>query len=301
MRITCPNCAAQYEVDDALIPEAGRDVQCSNCGKGWFQTKAAAPSVERPEPPPEPPSEPPAQIDPEPQPSIAEPEPSEEPEAPAETPGASGGARAGRVALLDENDLPPDFKPTQDSPGFAPPPQPPRTRRIDETVLSVLREEAEREVAARRAAGAPLESQPELGLPEEPQRRPVRGTAPEAAAVAPGGRRDRLPDIDELNSTLRSNSDRTAEPAAPADEPEMIERRRRGFRLGFGLMLLVAAALIALYVGADWLAAAVPDLAPLIASYVDWANGVRIWLDGVLNAGVEAISVLMAPDASTAP
>ena len=38
MRLICPNCDAQYEVDDAAIPSAGRDVQCSSCGHGWFQT-----------------------------------------------------------------------------------------------------------------------------------------------------------------------------------------------------------------------------------------------------------------------
>ena len=38
MRLTCPNCGAQYEVPDEVIPETGRDVQCSNCGDTWFQT-----------------------------------------------------------------------------------------------------------------------------------------------------------------------------------------------------------------------------------------------------------------------
>ena len=37
MRITCPNCGAQYEVPDEVIPTEGRDVQCSNCGDTWFQ------------------------------------------------------------------------------------------------------------------------------------------------------------------------------------------------------------------------------------------------------------------------
>src|SRR6056297_2332325 len=37
MRLTCPNCGAQYEVPDEVIPETGRDVQCSNCGDTWFQ------------------------------------------------------------------------------------------------------------------------------------------------------------------------------------------------------------------------------------------------------------------------
>ena len=37
MRLTCPNCGAQYEVPAEVIPETGRDVQCSDCGTTWFQ------------------------------------------------------------------------------------------------------------------------------------------------------------------------------------------------------------------------------------------------------------------------
>ncbi len=42
MRLTCPNCGAQYEVDDDAIPESGRDVQCSNCGHVWYERPGAA-------------------------------------------------------------------------------------------------------------------------------------------------------------------------------------------------------------------------------------------------------------------
>jgi len=42
MRLICPNCDAQYEVPDNVIPEAGRDVQCSDCGNTWFQGPAEA-------------------------------------------------------------------------------------------------------------------------------------------------------------------------------------------------------------------------------------------------------------------
>jgi predicted Zn finger-like uncharacterized protein len=38
MRLQCPNCDAEYEVDTSAIPFEGRDVQCSNCGHGWFQS-----------------------------------------------------------------------------------------------------------------------------------------------------------------------------------------------------------------------------------------------------------------------
>ena len=37
MRLQCPNCDAEYEVGASAIPFEGRDVQCSNCGHGWFQ------------------------------------------------------------------------------------------------------------------------------------------------------------------------------------------------------------------------------------------------------------------------
>ncbi len=37
MRLICPNCVAQYEVDENVIPAEGRDVQCANCGHNWFQ------------------------------------------------------------------------------------------------------------------------------------------------------------------------------------------------------------------------------------------------------------------------
>lgn len=42
MRLICPNCNAQYNVDEALIPEEGRDVQCATCKKTWFQEKSFA-------------------------------------------------------------------------------------------------------------------------------------------------------------------------------------------------------------------------------------------------------------------
>ena len=36
MRITCPECGAQYEVAADVITEMGRDVQCSACSHTWF-------------------------------------------------------------------------------------------------------------------------------------------------------------------------------------------------------------------------------------------------------------------------
>lgn len=328
MRITCPNCGAQYEVDDALIPEAGRDVQCSNCGKGWFQAK-------RPEAEPEEEAREGAE-------ARHAPEPTEEtaPEAAAtevaeqvaeeETVEAAAPVEEARDADHPEEDEaeraaePEDIgapdhgeededelgeesraasvaEPAQDAqpeafdedeePAPAAAAIPPR--KTDESVLAVLREEAERELAERRKEAEALETQPDLGLSEPAERSPSRATA-EGAAIAAGARRDLLPDIDEINSTLRSDADRSG--AADEERGEdLVAERRRGFRLGFGLMILLAAVLIGLYVGAGWLAATFPALEPFLIAYVGWANGLSNWIDGLLAAGVDGMSALIAP------
>ena len=36
MIITCPNCNKQFKIDNSLIPEAGRDLQCGSCNQIWF-------------------------------------------------------------------------------------------------------------------------------------------------------------------------------------------------------------------------------------------------------------------------
>jgi predicted Zn finger-like uncharacterized protein len=49
MRLTCPNCDAEYQVPDGMVPAAGRHVQCTACHTRWFArgTAAAAPSEEQ--------------------------------------------------------------------------------------------------------------------------------------------------------------------------------------------------------------------------------------------------------------
>lgn len=36
MRLTCPNCGAEYDVPEGLIPPAGKHVQCTACHTRWF-------------------------------------------------------------------------------------------------------------------------------------------------------------------------------------------------------------------------------------------------------------------------
>ena len=36
MIITCPNCNKQFKIENSLIPEEGRDLQCGSCNHVWF-------------------------------------------------------------------------------------------------------------------------------------------------------------------------------------------------------------------------------------------------------------------------
>ena len=36
MIITCPNCEKKFQIDSALMPEKGRDLQCGSCNHAWF-------------------------------------------------------------------------------------------------------------------------------------------------------------------------------------------------------------------------------------------------------------------------
>ena len=36
MIISCPNCNKQFKIDNSLIPDEGRDLQCGSCNYIWF-------------------------------------------------------------------------------------------------------------------------------------------------------------------------------------------------------------------------------------------------------------------------
>lgn len=288
MRLICPNCDAQYEVPEDVMPREGRDVQCSNCGQTWFQdhpdTIAARESI-----PPQEQYEDEEFVQAEP--PAPEPEP-EEPEAQEEL-------------SVHEHD------PVANVPNIEPEPKPepapvPGRRELDPAVADVLREEAEFETKARRNESAAMESQPDLGLSDSDDRsetrkraeqakarmarmrgeRPLEDTGREAASLsgaALGSRRDLLPDIEEINSTLRSNSDRS--PGSDPGQTAQIEmQEKRSSRRGFILTIALVAILALLYTYAPQLAEAVPQAEPALASYVAMVDSWRVWLDGQVSA-----------------
>ncbi|WP_164880005.1 zinc-ribbon domain-containing protein [Paenirhodobacter ferrireducens] len=360
MRLICPNCGAQYEVDDAVIPEAGRDVQCSACGRLWFQkshTMLEAEEGELREPLAAPEGWDIPGADAPGKPALPEPAGAAEPAAAmpeAEDPDDAALARAlagiaadeaapaeeavGNAAAATE----PEPEGPEPEPAAVPAPAPapaaaapPQRRTLDDSLLAILREEAEREARARRAEGtaAPFETQEEMNLEPPPAAAASRAAAklagiaaaptaqqvpdfsdlsvPDAAETetraetdeerfadlneredtTPGGAprgRGRLPDIEQINSTLRASADRAGE-AAAHDTPQVLARQRSGFRLGFTLVMGLAAVLAALYGFAPRLGAAVPPLASALDTYVGAVNDGRVWLDGQLRGVIETL------------
>ena len=317
MRLTCPNCDAQYEVPDEVIPSDGRDVQCSNCGDTWYQTgpnSAPAPtSDDAPdaepvqETQPETPTEQNAEatveepdedldeetiqqfdaehayedtkVDPQPQPdAFAEEEPERHPEPTSE---------------VDpyEDDLVDDDLDEDDHQDEIPA-QPGLARGMDPSVTGILREEAEREAKLRAAENTGLENQPELGLDtapsDEPSRRAnqardrmarLKGENPALLAAAESGsRRGLLPDIEEINSTLRANSDPAGQ-AAAAPVAEHPPRRKSGFSRGFAIVILLVLVLVLTYTNAPQIAEVLPQADPFLSTYVAWVDQARLWLD----------------------
>jgi len=211
-----------------MIPLAGRDVQCSNCGHVWFQTH----------------------------------------------PDSSDDQAHGITPLPKEKA----------------PLAPPR-REPDPAALSVLREEAARERAAREAERAALEVQADLDLPAPPSNT-MADPEDTARAMRPAPRRNLLPDIEEINSTLEPAEHMALAPPPPPRPPESLAVRRHvaGRRLGFTLAIAVFAAAALMYLQGPRIGDAVPAFKPPIDAYVARIDQGRRWLDGALRraAGAEA-------------
>lgn len=359
MRLVCPNCSAQYEIDASVIPDEGRDVQCSNCGHTWFElppAKAAEASLPQilPEqdtqdfPTPEPfeddeildsveetlsadapesdekaddtlsdLSEPSNFDDDAVDAGRIEKDEDDVPETPAPRLVEEGAAsRAMNAAIAAARQMEEEERaknPPAPEPEAEPEPTPshepeiaPRQRRpADAAALDILREEAEREMSQRRAPPSEaLETQTDLGLESLHDRRtPSRALrarmahmgeelppedAPEdehtgattrledeeSAYEEP--RRDLLPGIDEINSTLKPSHRKSAAMAADA-------AKRSGFRIGFLLVMFVVIGLVFTYAQAPAIARALPGAEPPLTTYVDRANALRDWVDGLIN------------------
>jgi len=316
MRLICPNCAAQYEVDEGVIPESGRDVQCANCGDTWFQERR--PSLRLPEPPQadetdvtdelETGSDPDQSSEDDPQ--LVE--DFETDDADYDTPDAVDDM----VSPAEEDDDEPEETPQQ--PPFA-------QTKVDPSVLDILRSEAQREATARDAetsetdtpatdaktaaegdkrrihftpdptvdvdgddketAALDIEDDGDTDdkdddLDDAPEQLedvrvmpiPPRQARPESAART-------LPDIDELNSSLRSSHDKArGQDGTPAAKARARDRKNVSSRIGFYLAVILVLLLVIAYIMAAQIGAAVPAARPYLDTYVNLINSLRLGL-----------------------
>ena len=289
MRLTCPNCGAQYEVPDDVIPKAGRDVQCSNCGDTWFQ--AHADDVAQ------------GEADAAKRPSGTDDWQEDAPDTAPAAPAAEDFAPPPSQPATDDPAPVPDEKGADAPPSDVRPSRidRPERREIDPSVANVLREEAEREARARSAPQTGLETQTDLGLESDPdelqrarekQQRMARmrgedSARPEAeddeeddTDIDPTSRRSLFPDIEEINSSLSPAHEPQAGEASHNPYPEATPRPAGGFRQGFLVSLLIAVAALLVYIFANQLAELMPALEGVLADYVVWVDGLRQWLDG---------------------
>lgn len=245
MRLICPGCGAEYQLDAGLIPAQGRDVECSACGKVWRQAGKAATVAA------------PRQVDPletvlrkAPQPM-----PPTAPSAPAPAPEkAAAGPRLNRPLPAD--------------------------------VLSILTEEAERERRARAADDAARAQPAEIEWPattvtaplKSEAEPPPRQTTPAPVPVEPEPKTTQV----ASDATRPKLTQKPAEPepptrnlpvlAQPRITPEQVAHRR-----GFRWALVLAAALVAVYLAAPLVPADTQAGAWLAETRASVDQG-RIWL-----------------------
>lgn len=289
MRLVCPNCAAQYEVDDNAIPKTGRDVQCASCGNTWFQEPPSVKTQAAPDP----------EDDAFPEAGSTDQTPdNQDGEIKDDTPKILPPSPAGG---LKENS--PDQSPTL--------PRPARTPH-DPSVLDILRREAEREKKARK-------------LEELSQAQPPEQTDKDAHVAVPTGRRHwpeegqyelsgeahlkagqadtstahergeqaeastHLPDIDELNSTLRAANDKSRRTEQPTEQSVDVGSGRLGFYLALLLLLIFLLA----YVLRAQIINAAPGTAPLLETYAEIVDAGRRALASGAAALIAAIRNLI--------
>ena len=190
MRLLCPKCDAEYELADGIIPNTGRDVQCSSCDTIWF---------------------------------------------------------------VEVNHTPL------------------KSSAIDPDVISILQQEAQRELAARNVeTSTTLEPSGTVNAPKTIERSSREQTANNAEN--PAIQSSHLPPIQDVtakSAKATSTSAANSQSAPEADVPPLNSRQR-----GILTVLTLLGALTALYVFA-------PEITEAFPNYTDWVNSYIFWIDNM--------------------
>ena len=258
MRLICPNCDAQYDVADDAIPPGGRDVQCSSCAHTWYQTEKPVGSARSG-----------SMV-------LSRPLPDTVKSKPVEGTNSGGGYDTPTNAAIKEH-------------------KQPNHRPIDPTVANILREEAafDQKEAAKVVDDTPpptseaVTRHPKIDTDETLKRiaemteieggtRAGTGQAAAVAAAAAANPRA-IPDINEINAALRARAE-ASDDSGLTELEHMEAARRRSFRFGFFGILLILALAVVPYVFSEDIMENLPQTRETLATYVVKVDELRIWL-----------------------
>ena len=283
MRLTCPNCNAQYEVDERVIPEIGRDVQCSACAHTWYQhrTEVAFPLPDR-------------------QDAREEPTHDEDENEPADALSATSETNRAAAPRIDKSVLDvlreeaehemnerrrsqSDLE-TQGDLGLTRPSRPAAAPLQDRTpVERALRGSEVREAPQRAETEPDVETSREnADAPQMTPSQPAPALHDEDSDSETSTRRTMLPNIEELTSTLepgRENRLISVDEGDAAAAPG-----QRGFRGGLSTVILIAIFVVAVYVFAPLISNYVPALDDVLTTYVGMVDGLRATVSSQLRS-----------------
>ncbi|WP_378941775.1 MJ0042-type zinc finger domain-containing protein [Paracoccus sp. R86501] len=247
-RLNCPGCGAEYVVPQDAIPAAGREVECSRCERVW--------QAQRPKDPSRP---------------------------------------------LDLADFTAHLPGDRDE---APAPLRPASKRLSPDVLDILRDEVEHERRLRAAEEDPDAPRPAVSdSPMAENDWPATTvTLPAQKSDDNGARRSTTPTVirhlphrsPSPQPTPKPASQRSEPTPKPAVKPRTVptsdilpetapqSRAARGYGTGFGISMLVTAALLALYLATPMMAAKGLPLADQLSGMRAEVDQARQWLSATL-------------------
>ena len=302
MRLACPNCGAEYEVPDGLVPEGGKHVQCTDCDTRWFvrggrdavvsedqlierlenwrprlvTSGGIAPGTPRA-------TQAPTAVRP-----VAEPEPAPPAPAPASEAETGTAPDASPLSAKDDEapeeahdpiaDGPPEDFVWEDSQGAVAPPE------LDASVIQPRESTPTPTPPAAAPMFQPVRA-PEPGIAPERNAEPTAATASKPSPAAIAGSEDDA-DIEDVrpirNRTRNSqrielpeNGARAVETPGPTPEPGR-------FRTGLVVALALFALAFLVYAARDAIVATVPAVEPVLSGYAGAVDGMREGIDRII-------------------
>ncbi len=294
MRLICPNCGAQYEIDESIIPAKGRDLQCSNCGTTWFepgkervanQSIVSAENVEFSE----------GRINPVQEPGRATTTKAESglnilrEEAEQET--------RLRAREVDGAEIQPDIVPIQS-------PEDEQRSQLEDNKIRPRRPKAFQNNSMQYTAQDTMMTA-SLSPNEYPEDETEDQDSPQDEAVEQKAtsRRDLLPDIEEINSTLEPDERSLSDMDMDMDDAELEvlneAKGSRSARFGFGLVVVLGIITVGLYVLTPNIVGVLPATERFLDSFGMLIDSARLYIntsvDDIVNRlGNAAYSAIQA-------